>query len=111
MQFFGQFVDSSRVAPRDLSKWDQGNHYARRATTMEQQPSRLSPQQRRQRNRDRNREEMKAAILDAARAVMREEGVFPRLSKVWVYLSMLRVMRKRLAREQVQPTFHYRHVA
>jgi AcrR family transcriptional regulator len=42
---------------------------------MEQEPSRLSPQERRQRNRDRNREEMKAAILDAARAVMREEGV------------------------------------
>ena len=42
---------------------------------MEQQPSRLSPQERRLRNRDRNRGEMKAAILDAARAVMREEGV------------------------------------
>jgi AcrR family transcriptional regulator len=43
--------------------------------TMEKQKSILSPQERRQRNRDRNREEMKAAILDAARAVMREEGV------------------------------------
>jgi len=42
---------------------------------MENQKSILSPQERRQRNRDRNREEMKAAILDAARAVMREEGV------------------------------------
>jgi AcrR family transcriptional regulator len=43
--------------------------------TMENQKSILSPQERRQRNRDRNREEMKAAILDAARGVMREEGV------------------------------------
>jgi AcrR family transcriptional regulator len=42
---------------------------------MENQKSILSPQERRQRNRDRNREEMKATILDAARAVMREEGV------------------------------------
>lgn len=42
---------------------------------MEKQKSILSPQERRQRNRDRNREEMKAAILDAARGVMREEGV------------------------------------
>lgn len=42
---------------------------------MEKQKTILSPQERRQRNRDRNREEMKAAILDAARAVMREEGV------------------------------------
>ncbi len=42
---------------------------------MEHQQAILSPKARRQRNRDRNREEMKAAILDAARAVMREEGV------------------------------------
>ena len=42
---------------------------------MENQKAILSPQERRQRNRDRNREEMKAAILDAARAAMREEGV------------------------------------
>jgi AcrR family transcriptional regulator len=44
-------------------------------TAMENQKVILSPQERRQRNRDRNREEMKAAILDAARAVMREQGV------------------------------------
>ena len=42
---------------------------------MEQQQPILSPQERRLRNRERNRDEMKAAILDAARAVMREEGV------------------------------------
>jgi AcrR family transcriptional regulator len=39
--------------------------------TMKDQKSILSPQERRQRNR----EEMKNAILDAARQVMREEGV------------------------------------
>jgi AcrR family transcriptional regulator len=44
---------------------------------MEKQKSVLSPKGRRQRNRDRNREEMKAAILDAAREVMREDGVAP----------------------------------
>lgn len=32
-------------------------------------------------------------------------------SETWVYLSMIRVMLKRLAREQVQPDFHYRRVA
>jgi putative transposase len=29
-------------------------------------------------------------------------------SETWVYLSMMRVMLKRLAREQVEPAFHYR---
>lgn len=42
---------------------------------MEQQQAILSPKERRLRNRERNREEMKTAILNAARAVMREEGV------------------------------------
>ncbi len=42
---------------------------------MEQQQPILSPKERRLRNRERNRDEMKAAILDAARTVMREEGV------------------------------------
>lgn len=42
---------------------------------MENQQAIISSKERRQRNRERNREEMKAAILDAARAVMREEGV------------------------------------
>lgn len=32
-------------------------------------------------------------------------------SEAWVYLSLIRVMLKRLAREQVQPDFHYRRVA
>lgn len=42
---------------------------------MEKQQSISASQERRKRNRDRNREEMKTAILDAARAVMRQEGV------------------------------------
>jgi hypothetical protein len=32
-------------------------------------------------------------------------------SEAWVYLSMIRVMLRRLAREQVEPAFHYRRVA
>jgi hypothetical protein len=32
-------------------------------------------------------------------------------SAAWVYLSMVRLMLKRLAHEQVQPSFHYRRVA
>jgi putative transposase len=32
-------------------------------------------------------------------------------SEIWISLSMVRVMLKRLAREQVQPEFHYRRVA
>jgi hypothetical protein len=32
-------------------------------------------------------------------------------SEAWVYLSMVRLMFKRLAHEQVQPPFHYRRVA
>jgi hypothetical protein len=35
----------------------------------------------------------------------------PTTSETLVYLSMVRVMLKRLAREQVQPDFHYRRVA
>jgi putative transposase len=32
-------------------------------------------------------------------------------SEAWVYLSMIRVMLRRLAYEQVEPAFHYRRVA
>lgn len=35
----------------------------------------------------------------------------PTTSETWVYLSMVRLMLKRLAHEQVQPDFHYRQVA
>jgi hypothetical protein len=35
----------------------------------------------------------------------------PATSEAWVYLSMIPVMLRRLAREQVEPAFHYRRVA
>ena len=35
----------------------------------------------------------------------------PATSEAWIYLSMLRVMLKRLARVSVEPDFHYRRVA
>jgi len=35
----------------------------------------------------------------------------PATSEAWIYLSMMRVMLKRLAHEPVQPAFHYRRVA
>jgi hypothetical protein len=35
----------------------------------------------------------------------------PATSEAWVYLSMLRVMLKRLAGVQVTPAFHYRRIA
>jgi hypothetical protein len=35
----------------------------------------------------------------------------PATSEAWVDLSMIRVMLKRLACEQVEPAFHYRRVA
>jgi hypothetical protein len=41
----------------------------------------------------------------------RDDELLPATGEAWVYLSMLRVMLKRLAREQVVPEFHYRRVA
>lgn len=35
----------------------------------------------------------------------------PATSEAWVYLSMIRVMLRRLACEQIEPAFHYRRVA
>ena len=35
----------------------------------------------------------------------------PTTSEIWVYLSMMRLMLKRLAHEQIQPAFHYHRVA
>ena len=32
-------------------------------------------------------------------------------SEAWIYLSMIRLMLKRLAHEQIHPAFHYRRVA
>jgi putative transposase len=45
------------------------------------------------------------------RRISKDYEFLPATSEAWVYLSMVRLMLKRLAREQVQPAFHYRHVA
>ena len=45
------------------------------------------------------------------RRMSKDDEFLPATSEAWVYLSMVRVMRKRLAREQIQPAYHYRHVA
>jgi hypothetical protein len=37
--------------------------------------------------------------------------LLPATSEAWIYLSMIRLMLKRLAHEQVQPAFQYRRVA
>jgi hypothetical protein len=41
----------------------------------------------------------------------KEYDFLPTSSETWIYVSMIRLMLKRLAREQVQPAFHYRHSA
>jgi putative transposase len=51
------------------------------------------------------------AWIGRNRRMSKEYEFQPATSEAWVYLSMIRVMLKRLAREQVQPDFHYRHVA
>jgi transposase len=45
------------------------------------------------------------------RRLSKDYEYLPATSEVWVYLSMLRVMLKRLAHEQAEPAFHYRRVA
>lgn len=51
------------------------------------------------------------AWIGRNRRMSKDYEYLPTTSEAWVYLSMLRVMLKRLAREQVQPTFHYRRIA
>jgi hypothetical protein len=41
----------------------------------------------------------------------KEYDFLPTTSESWIYLSMIRLMLKRLAYEQVQPAFHYRQSA
>jgi hypothetical protein len=41
----------------------------------------------------------------------KDEAFLPATSAAWGYLRMVRLMRKRLAHEQVQPDFQYRRVA
>jgi putative transposase len=51
------------------------------------------------------------AWIGRNRRMSKDYAYVPATSEAWVYLSMLRVMLKRLAREQVEPAFHYRRVA
>jgi putative transposase len=45
------------------------------------------------------------------RRMSKDDECLPATSEAWVSLSMVRVLLKRLAPEQVQPDFHYRQVA
>jgi putative transposase len=51
------------------------------------------------------------AWIGRNRRMSKDYEFLPTTSETWVYLSMLRLMLKRLTHEQVQPTFHYRRVA
>ena len=41
----------------------------------------------------------------------KEYDFLPTSSEAWIYVSMIRLMLKRLAHEQVQPAFHYHQSA
>lgn len=41
----------------------------------------------------------------------RDDEFLEASSEAWIYLSMIRLMLKRLAHEHIQPVFHYRRVA
>jgi transposase len=45
------------------------------------------------------------------RRLSKDSEFLPATSEVWIYLSMIRLMLKRLGHEQIQPAFHYRRVA
>jgi putative transposase len=51
------------------------------------------------------------AWIGRNRRMSRDYEFLPATSEAWIYLSMIRLMLKRLAHEQVQPAFHYRRVA
>lgn len=51
------------------------------------------------------------AWIGRNRRMSKDYEFLPTTSETWVYLSMVRLMLKRLAREQIQPAFHYRRVA
>jgi transposase len=51
------------------------------------------------------------AWLGRNRRMSRDYEFLPATSEAWIYLSMIRLMLKRLAHEQIQPAFHYRRVA
>jgi hypothetical protein len=51
------------------------------------------------------------AWIGRNRRMSTDDECLPATGEVGVYLSMMRLMLKRLAHEQVQPDFHYRRVA
>jgi putative transposase len=51
------------------------------------------------------------AWIGRNRRMSKDYEFLPTTSETWIYLSMLRLMLKRLAHEQVHPAFHYRQVA
>jgi transposase len=51
------------------------------------------------------------AWIGRNRRMSKDYEFLPATSEAWVYLSMVRLMLKRLAHEQIQPAFHYRRVA
>jgi putative transposase len=55
--------------------------------------------------------ERSIAWIGRNRRLSKDYEYRPASSEAWVYLSMIRLMLKRLAGEQVEPAFHYRRVA
>jgi transposase len=51
------------------------------------------------------------AWIGRNRRMSKDYEFLPATSEAWIYLSMLRLMLKRLARERVEPRFRYRRVA
>ena len=51
------------------------------------------------------------AWIGRNRRMSKDYEFLPTTSETWVYLSMIRLMLKRLVHEQIQPAFHYRRVA
>jgi putative transposase len=51
------------------------------------------------------------ACIGRNRRMSRDDEFLPATSEARIYLSMIRLMLKRLAHEQVHPAFHYRRVA
>jgi len=45
------------------------------------------------------------------RRMSKEYDFLPTSSEAWIYMSMIRLMLKRLAHEPVRPAFHYRRSA
>src|SRR5262249_14909743 len=55
--------------------------------------------------------ERSIAWIGRNRRMRTDDAYLPASSAAWGYLSMIRLLLKRLAGEQIQPAFHYRRVA